>query len=136
VLDPIYVDCMTQGHPALTAIVIYKETGYPPFFGDGGDPRSKHFNPNNLGVSCFPVVQRKKKRPCEARTRASTVQSKLGSGASLFALGKVSDHPADNAFSGVELGLQHHPFAAIVAAGAQSRIGGAYAPVPVVGTAR
>jgi hypothetical protein len=48
VLDPIYDDCMAQGHPDLTAIVIYKETGYPPFFSDGGGARSKRFNPNNL----------------------------------------------------------------------------------------
>ena len=45
VLDPIYDDSMAQGHPDLTAIVIYKETGYPPFFSDGGDARSKRFNP-------------------------------------------------------------------------------------------
>ena len=48
VLDPIYEDCRTQGHPDLTAIIIYKETGYPPFFSDGGEARSKRFNPNNL----------------------------------------------------------------------------------------
>jgi hypothetical protein len=48
VLDPIYDDCMAQERPDLTAIVIYKETGYPPFFSDGGDARSKRFNPNNL----------------------------------------------------------------------------------------
>jgi len=44
VLDPIYEDCRTQGHPDLTAIIIYKE----PFFSDGGEARSKRFNPNNL----------------------------------------------------------------------------------------
>jgi hypothetical protein len=48
VLDPIYEDCRAQGHPDLTAIIIYKETGYPPFFSDGGEARSKRFNPNNL----------------------------------------------------------------------------------------
>jgi hypothetical protein len=48
VLDPIYEDCRTRGHPDLTAIVIYRETGYPPFFSDGGEARSRHFNPNNL----------------------------------------------------------------------------------------
>jgi hypothetical protein len=48
VLDPIYDDCMAQGRPDLTAIVIYKETGYPPFFSDGGEARSKRFNPNSL----------------------------------------------------------------------------------------
>ena len=32
----------------MTAIVIYKETGYPPFFGDGGEAQSKRFNPNSL----------------------------------------------------------------------------------------
>jgi hypothetical protein len=48
VLDPIYDECMAQGHPDLTAIVIYKETGYSPFFSDGGDARSKRFNPSNL----------------------------------------------------------------------------------------
>ena len=48
VLDPIYDDCMAQGHPDLTVIVIYKDTGYPPFFSDGGGARSKRFNPNNL----------------------------------------------------------------------------------------
>jgi hypothetical protein len=31
-LDRIYDDCITKGHPDLTAIVIYKDTGYPPFF--------------------------------------------------------------------------------------------------------
>jgi hypothetical protein len=36
VLDPIYDDCMAQGHPDLTVIVIYKDTGYLPFFSDGG----------------------------------------------------------------------------------------------------
>src|SRR6516162_9214514 len=44
VLDPIYEDCRTQGHPDLTAIIIYKE----PFFSDGDEARSKRFNPNNL----------------------------------------------------------------------------------------
>jgi hypothetical protein len=48
VLDPIYEDCIAKGHPDLTAIVIYKEIGYPPFFSDGGESRSKRFNPNNL----------------------------------------------------------------------------------------
>jgi hypothetical protein len=48
VLDPIYEDCRTQGHPDLTVIIIYKETGYPPFFSDGGEARSKRFNPNDL----------------------------------------------------------------------------------------
>ena len=48
VLDPIYEDCIAKGHPDLTAIVIYNATGYPPFFSDGGDARSKRFNPNNL----------------------------------------------------------------------------------------
>jgi hypothetical protein len=48
ILDPIYQDCMANGYPDLTAIVIYKETRYPPFFSDGGEARSKRFNPNNL----------------------------------------------------------------------------------------
>ena len=65
VLDPIYEDCMAHEHPDLTAIVIYNATGYPPFLNEGGDARSKRFNPNNLqasrtvakrGVSRFRVV--------------------------------------------------------------------------------
>jgi hypothetical protein len=48
VLDPIYQDCVSQRCPDLTAIIIYKETGYPPFFSDGGEARSKRFNRNNL----------------------------------------------------------------------------------------
>ena len=48
VLDPIRADCMTSGLPDLTAIVIYKETGYPPFFSDGGEAQSKRFNPKSL----------------------------------------------------------------------------------------
>jgi hypothetical protein len=47
-VDPIYEDCRTQGHPDLTAIIIYKETGYPPFYSDGGEAQSKRFNPNDL----------------------------------------------------------------------------------------
>ena len=43
----LYEDCVALGHPDLTAIVIYKATGYPPFFNEG-EARSKHFNPNNL----------------------------------------------------------------------------------------
>jgi hypothetical protein len=36
------------GKPDLTSIVIYKtgnQQGYPPFFSDGGEARSKRFNP-------------------------------------------------------------------------------------------
>ena len=47
-LDPIYEDCIIKRHPDLTATVIYKDTGYPPFFNEGGEARSKRFNPNNL----------------------------------------------------------------------------------------
>jgi hypothetical protein len=48
VLDPIYEDCINKGHPDLTCIIIYKETGYPPFFNEGAEARSKRFNTNNL----------------------------------------------------------------------------------------
>jgi len=66
VLDPIYEDCVARGRPDLTAIVIYNATGYPPFLNDGGDARSKRFDPNNMrkverwqkSVSRFRVVQK------------------------------------------------------------------------------
>ncbi len=51
VLDPIYEELRTLGKPDLTSIVIYKtgnQQGYPPFFSDGSEARSKRFNPNNL----------------------------------------------------------------------------------------
>jgi hypothetical protein len=51
VLDPIYEELRALGKPDLTSIVIYKagnRQGYPPFFSDGGEARSKRFNPNNL----------------------------------------------------------------------------------------
>jgi hypothetical protein len=51
VLDPIYEELRVLGKPDLTSIVIYKTgnlQGYPPFFSDGGEARSKRFNPNNL----------------------------------------------------------------------------------------
>jgi hypothetical protein len=51
VLDPIYEELRTLGKPDLTTIIIYKTgtlEGYPPFFSDGGEARSKRFNPNNL----------------------------------------------------------------------------------------
>jgi hypothetical protein len=51
VLDPIYEELRALGKPDLTSIVIYKTgnlQGYPPFFSDGGEARSKRFNPNNL----------------------------------------------------------------------------------------
>jgi hypothetical protein len=48
VLDPFHADCIAHGLPDLTTIVIYKETGYPPFFGNGGEAQSKRFNPNSL----------------------------------------------------------------------------------------
>jgi hypothetical protein len=50
-LDPIYEELRHQGEPDLTAIVVYKsgpQQGYPPYFSDGGEARSKPFNPNNL----------------------------------------------------------------------------------------
>jgi hypothetical protein len=43
--------CGPFGKPDLTSIVIYKTgnlQGYPAFFSDGGEARSKRFNPNNL----------------------------------------------------------------------------------------
>jgi hypothetical protein len=46
VLDPIYEDCRTQGHPDLTHNL--QGNRIPPFFSDGGEARSKRFNPNNL----------------------------------------------------------------------------------------
>jgi hypothetical protein len=51
VLDPIYEELRALGKADLTSIVIYKtrnQQGYPPFFSDGGEARSKRFNPNNL----------------------------------------------------------------------------------------
>jgi hypothetical protein len=51
VLDPIYEELRARGKPDLTSIVIYKTgnlRGYPPFFSDGGDARSRRFDPNNL----------------------------------------------------------------------------------------
>jgi hypothetical protein len=51
VFDPIYEELRALGKPDLTSIVIYKTgnlQGYPPFFSDGGEARSKRFNPNNL----------------------------------------------------------------------------------------
>jgi hypothetical protein len=51
VLDPIYEDLRAHDKPDLTAIVVYKDgerKGYPPWFSDGGEARSKRFNPNNL----------------------------------------------------------------------------------------
>jgi hypothetical protein len=51
VLDPIYEELRALGKPDLTSIVIYKtgnQQGYPPFFSDGGEARSKRFNPNDL----------------------------------------------------------------------------------------
>jgi hypothetical protein len=47
ILDPIYEEVRALGKPDLT----YKsgnQQGYPPFFSDGGEARSKRFNPNNL----------------------------------------------------------------------------------------
>jgi hypothetical protein len=47
----IYEELRALGKPDLTSIVIYKtgnQQGYPPFFSDGGEARSKRFNPNNL----------------------------------------------------------------------------------------
>jgi hypothetical protein len=51
ILDPIYEELKALGKPDLTSIVIYKSgnlQGYPLFFSDGGEARSKRFNPNNL----------------------------------------------------------------------------------------
>jgi hypothetical protein len=51
VLDRIYEELRALGKPDLTSIVIYKtgnQQGYPPFLSDGGEARSKRFNPNNL----------------------------------------------------------------------------------------
>jgi hypothetical protein len=51
ILDPIYEELRTQQKPDLTSIIIYKsgeQKGYPPWFSDGGEARSKRFNPNNL----------------------------------------------------------------------------------------
>jgi hypothetical protein len=57
VLDPIYEETRALGEPDLTSIVIYKTgdlKGYLPFFSDGGEARSKRFNPNNLKqVECW-----------------------------------------------------------------------------------
>jgi hypothetical protein len=57
VLDPISEESRALGKPDLTSIVIYRSgnlKGYPPFFSDGGEARSKRFNPNNLRqVDCW-----------------------------------------------------------------------------------
>jgi hypothetical protein len=47
--SPIYEELRALDKPDLTSIVIYKagnQQGYPPFFSDGGEVRSKRFNPN------------------------------------------------------------------------------------------
>ena len=46
ILDPIDEELMALGKPDLTAIVISKETNYPPFFSQGGKARSVRFNPD------------------------------------------------------------------------------------------
>jgi hypothetical protein len=51
VLDPIYEESRALGKPDLTSIVIYRSgnlKGYPPFFSDGGEARSKRSDPNKL----------------------------------------------------------------------------------------
>jgi hypothetical protein len=48
VLDRIYEELRALGKPDLTSIVIYKtvnQQGYPPFLSDGGEARSKRFQP-------------------------------------------------------------------------------------------
>lgn len=50
VLDPIYEEQRARGEPDLTAIIVYASgelKGYPAYFSDGGDARSRRFNPNN-----------------------------------------------------------------------------------------
>jgi hypothetical protein len=50
ILDPIYEELRSAGEPDLTAIVVYKggeKNGYPAYFSDGGEARSRQFNPNN-----------------------------------------------------------------------------------------
>src|SRR5258708_39286325 len=61
-------------------------------------------------------------RPCEARTRASTMAITAGFRSEPGCPGESFGPSADTAFSGVELGLQYHPVAAIASADAQSRI--------------
>jgi hypothetical protein len=46
ILDPIYYECMHASDPDLTAIVVYADTGYPPFFSQGGEARSVRFDPD------------------------------------------------------------------------------------------
>jgi hypothetical protein len=49
VLDPIYEELRAAGEPDLTAIIVYKageKAGYPAYFSDGGEARSRRFNPN------------------------------------------------------------------------------------------
>jgi hypothetical protein len=51
ILDPIYEELRAEGKPDLTSIIIYKsgtQRGYPPWVSDGGEARSKRFDPNNL----------------------------------------------------------------------------------------
>ena len=51
VIDPIYETLKAQGQPDLTSIVVYGSgdtRGYPAYFSDGGEARSRPFNPNNL----------------------------------------------------------------------------------------
>src|SRR5271154_427046 len=50
ILDRISQECRSGGHPDLTAIVIYKATGYPAFFNDFWVGRSKPFDPNKPQV--------------------------------------------------------------------------------------
>jgi hypothetical protein len=50
--DPIYEDCRIQRRPDLTAIIIYKETGYPPVFSDGGEARSAAIYRSELSNIC------------------------------------------------------------------------------------
>jgi hypothetical protein len=51
VLDPIYEATKAVGEPDLSCIVVYGGgdlNGYPAYFSDGGEARSRPFNPNNL----------------------------------------------------------------------------------------
>jgi hypothetical protein len=51
ILDPIYEDCVAQGKPDLTAIVVYGDglmANFPPYFNESQEARSKRSYPNNL----------------------------------------------------------------------------------------
>jgi hypothetical protein len=50
-IPALYEELRGAGEPDLTAIIVYgsgEKKGYPAYFSDGSEARSRHFNPNNL----------------------------------------------------------------------------------------